>query len=213
MVRAQMKRIENHLGKHIPPVCLYREELLAIAAALTRDNGKLIVKTKEFEYESIDELVSNNEDTLDDLTLRRDKPYISVNFQGRGGVWLYAENESLTSRGIFSEIQEILHSKRRQSYFLLRRFINASGWFGSAGIGAFGVIGYWREALLCLLLVAISMGFIFIKPRSIVNRDSRSQKKNFLQRNSDQIVVALISAVVSVILTLVVTIAFPVGKL
>ncbi|PKO36653.1 MAG: hypothetical protein CVU33_17345 [Betaproteobacteria bacterium HGW-Betaproteobacteria-6] len=207
-----MKRSNTHLGKHIPPVCLYQEDLSAISAALAQDDGKLAIETDEFEYDSLDELLSNLGDSLNGLSLKRKAPYISVDFDSRGGVWLYASNDDLVSRGIFAEIQELLVSKRRQSYFMLRRFVDASSWVGAAGIGAFLVAGHWREAMLSSLLPLLSIAFIFVKPRSIVNRTSRAQRKNFWQRNSDQIVVALISAVAGSILTLAATALFPGGK-
>lgn len=208
-----MKRSNTHLGKHIPPVCLYQEDLSAISAALAQDDGKLAIETDEFEYDSLDELLSNLGDPLNGLSLKRKAPYISVDFDSRGGVWLYASNDDLVSRGIFAEIQELLVSKRRQSYFMLRRIVDASSWVGAAGIGAFLVAGHWREAMLSSLLPLLSIAFIFVKPRSIINRTSRAQRKNFWQRNSDQIVVALISAVAGSILTLAATALFPGGKL
>ncbi|MBS1138845.1 MAG: hypothetical protein H6R13_298 [Proteobacteria bacterium] len=208
-----MKRSNTHLGKHIPPVCLYQEELSAISVALAQDSGKLRIKTDEFEYDSLDELFSNFGDSLNGLSLKREAPYISVDFDSRGGVWLYASHDDLISRGVFAQIQELLESKRRHSYFILRRFVELSGWIGTAGIGAFLAAGHWREALLSSFLPLLSIAFIFIKPRSILNRTSRAQTKNFWQRNSDQIVVALISAVAGSILTLVATALVPGGKL
>lgn len=207
-----MKRTSTHLGKHIPPVNLYREDLSAIAEALTQDNGKLGIRTDEFEYDSIDELVSNSEDSLDGLSLKREIPYVSVDFDSRGGVWLYSEKNSLIARGIFAEIQEILESNRRFSYFVLRRFVEGSSWLGAAGLGAFAAVGYWREVTLSVLLLLINIAFLFVKPRSIISRDLRAQTKNFWQRNSDQIVVALIAAVTGSIVTLAATALFSGGK-
>jgi hypothetical protein len=51
-----MKRLNTSLGIHLPPVTLFREDIVKIAETLMQNDGKLRLKTEKFEYESLDEL-------------------------------------------------------------------------------------------------------------------------------------------------------------
>lgn len=207
-----MKRLNTSLGIHLPPVTLFREDIATIAETLTQNDGKLFLKTEKYEYDSLDELLSNQEDTLFKLSLRRDQPHISVDFDGSIGVWIYASNDDLFSKAIFFELKSLLESKRRGSHFVVAKITKVMGWLGALGGGAFAVAGDWTSAALLWMLIPLDIIFSFAKHRSGISTELMAQRKTFWQRNSDHIVVALIGAIAGAVITFIITALLPNAK-
>jgi hypothetical protein len=207
-----MKRLNKSLSTHLPPVSLFREDVVAITEALKQNDGKLRLKTEKFEYDSLEELFSNTEDPLIKLSLARDEPHISVDFDGSMGVWIYSRKDDLLSKAIFFELQSLLDSKRKWSHLALSKLLKICGWLGALGGGAFAVVGNWTAVLLCCMFFPLEIIFSFAKHRSSISRDSLAEQKNFWQRNSDQIFIALLGAMAGGLITLVITFIFPSSK-
>lgn len=204
-----MKRLNKSLTTYLPPVSVFREDIIAIAEALKQNDGKLRLKTEKFEYDSLDELLANSEDPLFKMSLARDEPHISVDFDGFKGVWLYSRNDDLLSKAIFFELQSLLESKRKWSHLVLTNFLKICGWLAPLGGGALAVIGNWTAALICFMFVPLEIIFSFAKHKSTISRDLRVEQKNFWQRNSDQIFIALVGALAGGLITLAITFIFP----
>jgi hypothetical protein len=204
-----MKRLNTSLVIHLPPVSLFREDIVKIAETLTQNDGKLRLKTEKFEYDSLEELFSNQEDTLFKLSLARDEPHISVEFDGSIGVLIYSSRDDLLSKAIFFELQSLLEAKRRWSHLAVAKITKISGWLGALGGGAFATVGNWTAATLFWMLIPLDIIFSFAKHRSAISREPLAQRKGFWRRNSDQIVVALIATIAGAVITLIITPLLP----
>ena len=200
-----MKRLNTSLGIHLPPVTLFREDIVKIAETLTQNDGKLRLRTENFEYDSLEELFSNQEDSLFKLSLGRDDPHISVDFDGSIGVWIYTSRDDMLSKAIFFELQSLLESKRRTSHLVVAKFTKIMGWLGALGGGAFATVGNWTAASLFWMLIPLDIIFSFAKHRSSISKELMAQRKSFWQRNSDQVVVAIIGAIAGAVITLIIT--------
>lgn len=197
-----MKRASKTLGKHLPPVVLYKEDLVSIAESLTQSDGIIEIRTNDYEYENIDQLIDNVADDFSGLSIKRRNPYISVDIDSRSGVWVYASSDDLTSKGIFSDIVSILEPRVRRTNVVVGRVAKVAGWLGALGGGMLFGAGQYREALILFLLLPVDFMFMMAKHRSIINREHRANKKSFWARNADQIVVAIIGAFAGAVITI-----------
>lgn len=200
-----MKRATKTLGKHLPPLVLYKDDLLLVGKAMSQDGSEITVTTNQYEYDSIEELLANESDGLDELAIRRHSPYISVDFSSRPGVWVYASSDELAAKGIFADVLSILEPRVRRSHSVVKRIAQIGGWLGAIGGGALVGAGYFKEAAILWLLLPVDLAFSIAKHRSAIYRESRAQKKSFWARNSDQIAVALIAAFAGAGITLLLT--------
>lgn len=193
-----MKRAKKHLGEHLAPVIVYREDIELLVDKLSQkvgeNDGEVTLKTDEYEYENIEELLQNEADNLTGLSISRRKPYVSVYFDGRMGLWLYAEDDSLIAKGIFAEMTSVLKPNARKMHVAIKWISRVASWLGAIAGGVLIGAGNFKEAAFLFLLPIVSILFETSKHRSIIYRYSRAQKMSFWKRNSDQIVVALIGA-------------------
>ncbi len=200
-----MKRAKKTLGKHLPPVLFYKDDLILLTEALCQNGGEIKIKTDEYEYDDIDELFANEADNLTGLSISRQSPYVSVDFDNRLGLWLYAGDDDLMAKGIFADALSILEPRARSLHVVVKRIAQIAGWGGALGGGVLVGAGYYKEGLILFLLFLVDLLFSLSKHRSIVNRQLRAHKKSFWQRNSDQIIVALIGAFAGAVIALTLT--------
>ncbi|MDO3381520.1 hypothetical protein [Gilvimarinus algae] len=200
-----MKRAKKTLEKHFPPVLFYKDDLMLLTEALSQNGGEINIKTDEYEYDDIGELFANEADSLTGLSMSRRSPYVSVEFDGRLGLWLYAGDDDLMAKGIFADALSILKPRARLFHVVLKRILQIGAWGGALGGGILIGAGHFKEGMILFLLPFFDLLFSLSKHRSIVNRQLRAHKKSFWQRNSDQIVVALIGAVAGAIIVLSLT--------
>lgn len=200
-----MKRAKKTLAKHLPPVLFYKDDLILLTEALSQKEGEIKIKTDEYEYDDIEELFSNEADSLTGLSISRQSPYVSVVFDKRLGVQLYAGDDDLMAKGIFADALSILEPKARFAHVVVKRIAQIVGWGGALGGGALIGAGYFKEGMFLFLLFFFEILFSLSKNRSIVNRQLRAQKTSFWQRNSDQIVVAIIGAFAGAVIALTLT--------
>lgn len=109
-----MQRINQPLQKEYSPIKLYVEELFRIEEILESAGGKLKIKTKEHEFDNIQELFNLQKDReINHIDLSIYNPYISVDL-GKNSVRLYANSDDVTSMGIFAQLDKVLSSLRRK---------------------------------------------------------------------------------------------------
>ena len=107
-----MKKIESHLGEHLKPVKLYKEDILELHRVLSRLDQEVKVRVNEFELDSIDELDDISVQKVSKLGMStHGDNYVSVNFN-ENSIWLYANDDKPSQKGIFQELKELLKSKR-----------------------------------------------------------------------------------------------------
>jgi hypothetical protein len=111
----------------------------------------------------------------------------------------------LLSKAIFFELQSLLESKRRRSHLVVAKLTKIMGWLGALGGGAFATVGNWTAAFLFWMLIPLDIIFSFAKHRSSISKELLAQRKSFWQRNSDQIVVALIGAIAGAVIAFIIT--------
>jgi hypothetical protein len=199
-----MKRAKKTLGKHLPPVLFYKDDLILLTEALSHNGGEINIKTDEYEYDDIEELFANEADSLTGLSMSRRRPYVSVDFDNRLGLWLYADDD-LMAKGIFADALSILEPRARLFHVVLKRILQIGAWGGALGGGILIGAGHFKEGMILFLMPFVDLLFSLSKHRSIVNRQFRAHKKSFWQRNSDQIVVALIGAFAGAVIALSLT--------
>lgn len=200
-----MKKTETIIVEYKCPVHLFRDELLDIEKILKHDlNGRdFKVSFDNFESEDISS-ISTGQKISDNLSFQIHDPYFSLNIRQHSSRF-YGAEDSLQIRGAIEKIKEIFKKATNKSS-KLRRWI---GWgmVGIATISAclFGLnfVGNGIEILknssdslfVLLILCFVSYAQMTWPQKPIIEFEIRSKRKNFWEKNRDQIYVGLIVGV------------------
>ena len=204
-----MKKKLHSISKHLPPVKLYLDDVNEIVSRLQSLCSKIEYSTKNYEFESLDELKQNCGSNLKELAIQGRSPYISVDIR-KHDVHLYTSGESETTIGLYYSLKEFLQQK--------------SGWYSK-----FLNIWLWGTLLWIFLIVFsnvikelkdlpdilkyfyIFLSFIFFFfLLSLLNRwkgstiylENRYKVSNFWERNKDKIITTIIGALIGTFLTI-----------
>lgn len=198
-----MKKIHKPLGEHLRPIKLYYDDILEIYRILKEAGDLIQIKTDEYEIESIEEILSIKKPFITNLSIKLYEPAVSIDFRD-SNIWLYASEDTPVQRGLYEKIKTILVKKQRIFAPLFQSSI-ASGLFtGSSTWWLFtDDYKYIGILIICLGLLWMYFGhksqFQFY---SLIFPVSRTDKPSFLERNKDQLFLALISAIMGGIITL-----------
>lgn len=206
-----MNKKETISIEYKKPIHLFRDDLLAIESILKQDlsGSNLKITFDNFDSENIssipiDQKLSNN------ISFHIYKPYFSVEVR-RFSSEFYAAEDSLQVRGAIDKIGEIFDSAVLRSV-KVRRWISRSMYglsiFSGVFLGAalLGDAEILKEVLssskiISFMFVALPFLCLFswsqmtwpLKP--IIEFEMRNNRKNFWERNKEQIYVGLIVGV------------------
>jgi len=206
-----MKKIQKPLSKELPPVKIYLDDLKQIYEILKEKVKSIEITTEDYEVDDINQLKNLDSKKLNYLSMECSDPHITIEFDSSSASIYFAE-DSTYNRGILSEIEEIL-TKRR---VFLGRFL-ASNWaFGLNGMfvgffffamvsiirSNFMSAGWLFLALLLLFCILMVLQFRFaLRGYSTIVLSERRELVSFWKRNSDQILVAIIAAIIGSLIT------------
>ena len=211
-----MKRVIQPRGVALWPIVIYREDIERMVQILREMSPNVEVSTNEYHLDNLSELFELKHNFLTNLQLRTLKPHIEVDFQ-EDKVVIHIEEDTMSARGASETLKQLL-IKRTPLFFQFVRskllyniafafcffsFIN----FGYAIIDIFFDNLSWTRLTaygisllatggLCLYLLALPDVKIFLKYRNEV--------PSFWSRNSDKVLLIIISAVTGSLLTLLV---------
>ena len=211
-----MKKIKKPITKELPLFKLYLDDLESIYDILKQNAKDIVIRvdtgSEEYQSEDIKQLKELETKRIHDLSIECRDPYIRIGFYPSFAEINFGE-DSTYNRGILSEIEDII-SKRKVS---LGRFL-ASNWTAGLsgaliGISIFGIPIILRKeqemsyVWLCLallligILLAISSYRFALKSHSTIVLIERKEEISFWRRNKDQIVVAIIAAIIGSLIT------------
>ncbi len=207
-----MKKIARSKSESLPRVKLYLDGLERIVDILQKVSSEIRITTEEFKLENIGQLVDLKVDYLTQLKIESWNPYLSLElapFQ----IWLYISDDEPTLRGAYEMIKAVLlQSKPIFPRWLYTPYVPA------IFIGAFtilllrllplgDVLGGALAALGLLGAVLWSVyGYVYATTKhSVIIPRYRVDAPSFLTRNSDRIIIAILSAVATAGAAFVVT--------
>jgi hypothetical protein len=201
-----MERIKPPLTKSYPPLVLGVADLEALEDVLRTAVKDYAAYSGNYKYTSIAELSAHvGKKRIHNLKFEGSKPYTSLTFAPHDAR-VYVGDDDLVNAGLFQKIDAILTPRvRRFSIIYDPRMLVL---IGPAVAGVSALVGGQHRAVLpivvgVVLAVTIWSGWISIKRHSVI--DLSASPETFWARNRDQILVAVIAAVVGSVVTLIAT--------
>jgi NADH:ubiquinone oxidoreductase subunit 5 (subunit L)/multisubunit Na+/H+ antiporter MnhA subunit len=203
------KKKTEKLSSLGPCVKLFLDDIEEVLQILATSCQTVSIQDKDFEYQSLDEVIQKRGKHPKTLHLIGYNPYVVLSISGFiRSVHLFANGEE-PSMIPFAKIKSILERNKR-------------GWvhgiLGPAMITAYSItlIGWFlrlpislalRITLVAILLILISVLGVSIEHGmlSILSLGNKSEKGSFWSRNRDSIWLALITAIVTALLTWFIT--------
>lgn len=204
-----MKKIDKSLSKDYLPVKLYLDDLEQIDEIMKEASTSLSFETEDFKFDSIEELKNNlKKAQINELHVKSSSPYITIDFT-RMWARVYVSSSETSSAGIFFRLDQIISNRTRILKWLYSFYFiwvtNISVWLIS---GTFGLtfISSRMNPYTSITLTALSSMWLFwvlfirLRSHSIIFLTHRGSEKPFLQRNKDNLILAIISAILGAIL-------------
>ena len=207
-------------GPPEPPLFFlpYQEPSTTVGTAsdtLTQVSQSVSLRTEEYKLDGVDDLPGLGQDRIHRLEIGCRDPYLSVDLEP-SRVFVYASDDRPEVRGVFHQLLDFLRTRSaplptlRRNTVLPSILLVSSLWFlvpSPAGEARTDVLSI-SIALLLLVGSIIWIRLCFtnqFKKYSTIVLSSRVEAQSFWVRRRDDILLALISAVIASLLTLVVT--------
>jgi hypothetical protein len=202
-----MKHNPSPYTRSFRPIVLWRDDLERIIAILVARGEDVEIIAEEYSFETVAELV-HHFGTIHPLTvleIKGQKPYATLDL-GRLDARLFVSSRENGS-GVFFELSKVLAAgQRRWPIIYSWPFILTLGWGNNVWplLGKYITGWEFRYAVLDWLVISFSWMiwamFIRLRRTSVVHLARRSEAQSFSQRNKDQLIVAIISAIVGALL-------------
>lgn len=193
---------------------LFREDLEEIENILKEISPREYkLESQNFEYTNIKE-IPKDLDAINEFHIQAYPPYISIDFN-TNGARIYAGDDDIKTMGGIKKIADIISKRERKHLWHLSRLAN---WFAPIliWIPVYLVmfvdeetvkpnkILIFSSVLLSLIgIIWFIVGFrLKLYNFSLIEFTYKKEKLNFFMRNRDRIIVGIIIAIVSVLLTL-----------
>ncbi len=204
-----MQKLTKSHGEHLRPVTLYLEDLEHIVDVLSEVSDKVSISTGDYALEDLKQLTELKRESINELSLSIKEPYVSLDLMPNS-IWLYISKDDAVSRGAFEKIKQVLLQSRRPFTGLLHES-SFTGLLSAVGFYPliYGIVrGNWLFITVGIALIA--MGIIWFwygfqdkfKRFSVIIPRYKSQAPSFFKRNSDAILLSIISAIAGGLITL-----------
>lgn len=191
-----MKKREQSLSQDFKPMKLYYEDLEELYDIFKEHSGEVKVDADTYELDSIEEILKIKKDNFTDLKIYAHNPYISLDFS-KNAIRLYISDDTPFQRGLFEKLKRLLKQKER--YFISSLF---SYYAYVLFLVVMSTLSFWENSYITYTvgILAVSLyiiqGIYTFKWHSIIIPIHKSSKPSFFQRNKDQMITSIISAVI-----------------
>lgn len=213
-----MKKKTQYFRQDFKMPHLFREDLEKledIIKELSPQEYKF--ETKDFEYKTIQEITKDVEviNEINDFHIQTYNPYVSLDFNNNSA-YIYSSDDDIKTIGVIKKITDIISKRERKLLWQLSRLSSflapALIWFpfllmiflSKETIKSNKIL--FVIATLILYIVAIVWWIIgynaHFKKFSVIELEYKKNKSNFFIINKDRIIVGIIVAIVTVILTI-----------
>lgn len=198
-----MRKIKSHLGEHLKPVKLYKEDIVEIYRILSKLEQEINVQVNEYELEGIHELDEVPDEKVSTLSFSSSgENYVSLKFD-KSSLWIYANDNSPAQRGVYQELKDFLVGKKDYLSIILHMHLFSGAYTGFSFWFLIDALKKGENELLnwgvgLFILLTGSLWGIYGVRKSL-NRFSRifihprPCEKNFFIRNSDSLLIMLIT--------------------
>lgn len=201
-----MKKISPQYSESLPPVKLFLDDVEKILETFRELGEEIIIQTAEYEIENLEELTKLHRDQITDIKILHRKPFVSLSLNN-SGIHLYIEKDTPELRGVFAKIKDVLLCRKRYLAFNESDILLVT----TPIIFLAGMNIYendWSKKILGIGLLIVGV-FIFIrsfvistKKYALIILKYSNQEMPFWIRNMDNIFVAVISAFLGYLISL-----------
>lgn len=211
-----MKRRTKELRCRVGSVKLYLDDIRELVRVMrpVSDEGELKIESRDYEFAGVEELGNLNRDALHKLKIvyGKSSSRVSVLIDG-SSVVVECDEDAPTFRGVYAEIGELLESRKRWW-----NWIDSNWVYGAMGasVGLSVLLIMMATIYVDLLMGWCGFGFamvflIFLLTRAAARNlrvseivlQERSEHESFWQRNKDKITLALITALVTMVFSII----------
>jgi len=202
-----MKKSTYHTSKKLKPIVVYLDDLAEIYECVASEIEKFTFKIDDWEIEGPEEILNWDKGAIKSVRVQSYSPWFELNLQGYTTEIKISE-ESNVANGLSNRVEGILKKHKRRIAGAL-----ANLYLPLALIAVQAALGFiLKERLLLLFLLAtilltlasfwLCFHLRFNAYSKIIASNSK-QRKSFIEKNSDSIVLVIISAVLGIGGTLV----------
>lgn len=192
-----MEKINKSFSRQYSTSKIFLDDLIEIEKVLVEYTEDVTIKNDDYQFLNIRELENKYKNkVISKLKISTRNPYIVIEFR-KMEVSLYCSESDVRSYGIFSTLDSIISKTSRKPEFMY----SYSFYLVSNIILIFLVKSKsaWSVALatiIALWTIHISYINLFRNPQIILSE--KNNLNSFLSRNKDQIIVTIISVILSV---------------
>ena len=212
-----MKPIQKAHSAVIPATVLYLEDIESIVSLLNQASGNVLISDRDFEYDSLENLIKKVGQSPKALTISCRDPYVLIRFDRKEfspPSWLYAEEYHKDAESTFLKLRELLKQKQHWTNQVIR-FDVALVLFGALCILSLLPTSLRTQLIpdvntrIVILAVVITYLLVAILLRTgilySIKLIRRHEKQTFLKQNSGAIILLLIGAIVAEIVRWIAT--------
>ena len=211
-----MKNIPHSFGKFLYPVTLYLDDLEEIVGILNNPPSAIMIQTDRMQFDNLQELGTLTVEQLFKLSISNDDVSLSME---PNQIWLFAHNDGPIAQGQFEQIRRLVNNRST----IFKRILQRSSVSGIiAGIGiilTFDAVlaSNTNKIILGILLISFAVGYGIASFRLNINRYStivlarKKDRPSFIKRNKDSIWIAIISAILGGLITVLISKFFGAG--
>lgn len=202
-----MKKSESRSYKDFPSTIFYLNDLLDLINFIRPNVKNLTIRAEEYNLDNVDELKDLinvfQDGRIPGIEIIGHDPRISINIQSYG-IRVYISEESTITLAVVQKTQEIAARHKRIIFLYAAKYAH---WLFFLPIVPLYISGY-KIAALSLILPSLASAWICInlevKSRVKIYVRKKSDFSSFFSRKKDDIFVALISAIIGSLVTILI---------
>ena len=208
-----MEKLKKHISKEYLPVKIYIDDLEKIVAILDDNSIKYSIQIDRYKYDTLVELINSSADRkTQDLKIETSNPKMTIEFHK---MWakIYVSVDDMLTTGLFHKIDEIINQSRRLiPFFYSLKFV----WIVSIILPIESLLlnhdgklfPEYIDTTLSILWVLWLPRAIYVRlvKHSSIQLIRKEHVSSFFHRKRDDLILALLSAIVGAILGIIGTI-------
>ncbi|MBL1243263.1 MAG: hypothetical protein COA39_002515 [Sulfurimonas sp.] len=191
-----MKRREQSLSKSFKPMKIYYDDIEELYSIFKEHPEEVKIEADEFELDNLKEILKIKKDYFTNLKIYAHRPYVSLDFS-KSDIRLYISDDSPLQRGLYEKLNTVLQPKER---IFLSNIIKFIDYMLSPII--FG-LSFLIDNIILRTIIQLGsaiwwiLGFIYnFKLTSKIIPFRKLERPNFFQRNKDQMITSIVSAII-----------------
>jgi hypothetical protein len=205
-----MERIIQSHGEHLKPVLLYRDDIEQIVEVMQELSPNVELSTDHYKFNDLKEWAELKRDYFTNMQVLTRTPFVSLELK-ESEIWLYIAEDTAQSRGAFEKIKRILADHTRPSVKVMNTWMPPmAGAICLQPITFLTLHRSWASLTIAAIIVLGCAWWFWwavhtrFHKYSIVIPKYRTDAPSFWKRNSDKIVLGIITAALGSLLTLLI---------